>query len=309
MPPVVAILITYIIWGAAPPVFKFALEGIPPFTLAFIRFFGAALLLLPFTLKHWQKVSFSQFRDIALGAFFGITINISFFFIGLEYSQSINVHIIGSLGALVAYFLAILILHEKPHPQIMKGMIIALAGVFIIVLMPLLHVGQTGVSGKNSVFFEIIGNICFIISMLGGVFHAIFNKRVLKKVNSYMVTFIGFFVSSLTFLPLMIRELQAWSFQQVTFNGWVGILYGVVLCSAVAYFLFSYGMAKMTVQEVGILGYISPIIAVLVAIPLVHEYPNIYFAAGSVLVFTGIMISQRNPHYSKTTKKLHGEKH
>ena len=48
---ILAILIANIIWGAAPPVFKYALEGIPPFILAFIRFFSASLIFLPFIFK------------------------------------------------------------------------------------------------------------------------------------------------------------------------------------------------------------------------------------------------------------------
>lgn len=39
MSPFVALVIANIIWGGASPIFKYALQNIPPFTLAFIRFF------------------------------------------------------------------------------------------------------------------------------------------------------------------------------------------------------------------------------------------------------------------------------
>ena len=39
MNPILALIITNVIWGAASPIFKLALTNIPPFTLAFIRFF------------------------------------------------------------------------------------------------------------------------------------------------------------------------------------------------------------------------------------------------------------------------------
>lgn len=305
MPASLALIITYIIWGAAPPIFKFSLQGIPPFTLAFIRFFFGGIIFLPFAWKHWQKVSPLQMRDIVLGAIYGITVNVAFFFLGLQYSQSINVHIIGSLGPLFLYFLSIFMLNEKPHPQIVKGMIISVLGICIIVLMPVIVQKETTNMSNKNLAFEIIGNIFFIISTLGSVLHVIHNKRVLKKVNSYVVTVIGFFVSSVTFFPFMLYELSHGHLQSFGWNAWVGVIYGVVFSSTIGYFLFSYGMAKITAQEAAVYNYISPIVAVIVAIPLVHEHPSIYFVIGACLVFIGILISERHPHYHAVPKKLH----
>lgn len=90
---ILALIAANIIWGAASPIFKFALENIPPFTLAFLRFFGAALILFPFTVKSmWIKRE--DWLDLFLLSIFGITINITFFFMGLKYAPSINAPII-----------------------------------------------------------------------------------------------------------------------------------------------------------------------------------------------------------------------
>ena len=96
MNPVLALIITNVIWGAASPIFKFALENIPPFTLAFIRFFFAALLVSPLAIMHRQKTTGTQLLEICLGAFFGISINIAFFFLALPKTNSINAPIIAS---------------------------------------------------------------------------------------------------------------------------------------------------------------------------------------------------------------------
>jgi len=44
MPGILAIIIAEVIWGAAPPIFKYSLQEVPPFTLAFIRFFTASFI-------------------------------------------------------------------------------------------------------------------------------------------------------------------------------------------------------------------------------------------------------------------------
>jgi drug/metabolite transporter (DMT)-like permease len=225
--------------------------------------------------------------------------------LGLKWAPSINVHVISSLGPIVLYVLSLIWLKEKAHPQIMKGMIIALVGVMIIIFAPIVmgngldHNAVTYSSG-----LVLLGNIFFVISMIGNVFHTLYNKRALKHVNPYIVTCVGFLAGSVIFVPFMWQELQTWSLDQVGFHGWIGILYGLFLSSALAYFLHNFAVAKMKAQEVGVFTYIEPIVAVLVAIPLVGERPDLFFIIGSVLVFGGIYWSQQHPHYKAVNKKL-----
>ena len=103
MDPILALIITNVIWGAAPPIFKFALQNIPPFTLAFIRFFFAGIIFLPLVFKNFQKISLRSWFEIFLVGFFGVFINITFFFLGLKKTESINVPIIASSGPCLLY--------------------------------------------------------------------------------------------------------------------------------------------------------------------------------------------------------------
>ncbi|MFA4872871.1 MAG: DMT family transporter [Patescibacteria group bacterium] len=291
MNPITALIITNIIWGAAAPIFKFALENIPPFTLAFIRFFGAGLIFIPLAIHHWQKINMRQWLEILLVGFFGVTINISFFFLGLPKSTSINVPIIACSGPVFIYLFSIIFLHEKPKFKVLSGMMIALFGVLVVILSPVVSNG--GVLN----FGRIGGNIFFLIATFGTIFQTIFGKDILKKVNPYQVTTISFLFGSLTFLPFAVGELNNWSFHQLNINGLIGIIFGVFFSSAVAYFLFYYGMSKIKAQEVGLFTYIDPIVAVLIAMPLLGEYPNLYFFIGALLIFGGIFIAEKRIHY------------
>lgn len=131
------------------------------------------------------------------------------------------------------------------------------------------------------------------MATFGSVFNTLLNKDILNRVNAVVLTYIGFLFGALTFLPLMYFELQTWSLKSLTVNGWTGILYGVIFSSAIAYFLFNYSMSKLRAQEVGLFTYIDPIAAVLLAIPLVSEYPNRFFVLGSILVFLGIFLAEK----------------
>ncbi len=302
MNPILALIITNIIWGGASPIFKFALENIPPFTLAFIRFFFAGLIFLPIALKNFQKINFKRWIEIFLVGFFGIFINITFFFLGLKKTESINVPIIASSGPVFLYIFSILFLKEKPKLKVFAGMIISLIGVLTIVLYPIFF------DGKKILFGEIEGNFFIVLATLGTVIQTLIGKDLLKKVNPYFVSAFSFLLSSLLFLIFVPSELSSWSFSQLTINGWVGIIYGVFFSSAIAYFLYYYGISKLEGQEVGIFTYIDPVVAVIIAYPLLGELPNFWYILGSIFVFGGIYLAENRIHWHPIKKVINSYK-
>jgi len=291
MNPILALIIANVIWGMASPIFKFALTNIPPFTLAFIRFFFAGLIFLPIALNKWQKLTARQWLKIILVGFFGITINISFFFMGLGKTESINVPVIASSGPVFVYLLSIIFLREKPKLKVLAGMLFALSGVFLIILSPLI------LDGKKFVFRAIEGNLFILIATFGSVLQAVFGHGVLKKVNALQVSAITFLFGSLTFIPFIPKELAIWDISFLNFAGLTGIIYGVFFSTALAYFLFYYGVSKLNAQEVGIFTYIDPLAAIVVAGPLLNEYPNLFYLIGGVLIFGGIYFAEGRVHW------------
>ena len=111
---VLALIGANLIWGAASPIFKFALQNISPFTLAFIRFYGASLILLIISYPR-LKIAKKDTLKLILLSIFGVSIHISFYFLGLRLSPSINAPIISASGPVFLYIASIFILHEKPH--------------------------------------------------------------------------------------------------------------------------------------------------------------------------------------------------
>jgi len=291
---IIAILTATLVWGAGSPIFKYALSDIPPFTLAFIRFFTASFIFLPLALSHYKKMNAKLWWHLLMGAFWGIAINVSFFFLGLQLAPSINATIIVSIGPILLYVLSLRLLQEKPHPQIIHGMIISLVGVLIIILAPIIKSTQLHTLTEQAGLNTFLGNLCFIGAMIGGIMITIDNKQLVGKVHPYTVTGFQFLIGSLAFIPFMFYELQSWSFQELTDKSWIGILYGVFFSSALAYFAQNYALTKLTAQQVGMFTYIMPVAAVLVAIPLLGEYPDIFFMAGSGAVFIGILVGERH---------------
>lgn len=291
---VLALITVNLIWGAASPIFKLALQNIPPFTLAFFRFFFAMILMLPFAIND-LVVRRSDWKNLILLSLTGITFNISFFFFGLKYAPSINAPMIASSGPVFLYFLSIFVLHEKPHLKILVGTIISLIGVLIIIGQPLLAI--------RTEFTVLLGNLFFLLAMFGAVGHAIFSKEILTKYKPVTITFWSFFIGSLTFLPLFIGENMKQNFLTVLdYRGLFGLIFGIILSSFLAYLLFEWGLSRIPAQEIGVYTYIDPVIATLIAIPLLGEKITVLFVLGSILIFFGIYIAENRLHYHPLNK-------
>lgn len=287
MNPILALIIAYIIWGAAAPITKLALQDVPPFVFGFLRFFFAGSIYLIFVLKKWTKLSNATYIYIIIGALFGVVINKAFFFLGLQRAPSVYAPVIASLTPVLLYATSIVFLREKQNTSLLTGIGVSFFGLLLIVLSPL--ASQIRQTEWHTI---LMGSIFFLISVCASVMQTIIHKKVLVTVDSLQVTFISFLTGAISFLPFALIELNTWSFSQMDTRGIFGIVYGIVFGSAIAYGLFMYGISRLHAQRLGMFTYISPIVAIVVSYPLLGESPNMYFYIGSILIAIGMTYAE-----------------
>lgn len=285
---VLALIGANIIWGATPPIFKWALEDITPFTLAFLRFAIASLILLLFIPKNSLRIEKSDWAKVFMLAFVGIFLHISFFFLGLTLSASINAPIIASSGPIFLIIAGVVFLKEHPSQKAVLGGLVGLAGVLIIVLLPVISQQFDG---------SVIGNLFFMFSMLGAVFHTVLLKKMLKNYQPLTLLFWTFTLASIIFFPTFAGEAINGSLQNIGTQGLFGIVFGAVFASTIAYFLFYSAIKYLEAVEVGIFTYLDPVVTIVIAAPLLGEIPSPTYFIGAVLVFLGIYIAEGRLHY------------
>jgi len=285
---VTALIVANIIWGAAAPIFKWSLESTPPFTLAFFRFAIGALLIFPFVYNQ-LSVRKNDIIPLLSLSLLGTTINITFFFLGLAKSQSINAPIIASSGPIFIILFAYFFLREKIAKREILGGALGMSGVLIIILSPILKQGFDG---------SIQGNMYFVVAMLGSVTGTIILKKIIKNYNPLTLIFWSFVIGSISFYPFFQQEIQRVGFlPNANIQTYTGIIFGAVFASAIGYALHGWALKYLPATETGIFTYIDPIIAVLIAAPLLGEQPSSIFFAGSFFVFFGIYIAEGRIHY------------
>ena len=287
---VLALIIANIIWGAASPIFKWSLTNIPLFSLAYFRFFIPSILVLPLVRKQNLGVSRSLWPPLIALSLLGITANITFFFVGLKFAPSINAPIIASSGPIFLILGSVLFLHERPKSKTILGTLISLVGVLIIVGRPLLEKGF-----DLNAFW---GNISFIFATFGAVGATLIIKRTVTYLNPLVLTFWSFLIGAMSFFPFFAWETlkHSW-YLQLDIRGMGGLFFGIIFSTTLAYALDGWALSQIEASEAGLFTYIDPVIAALIAIPLLGEVITPLFILGSFFVFAGIFVAENRLHY------------
>lgn len=285
--PLLAIVTSSIIWGAASPIFKWSLEDIPPFTLAYLRFSIASILIFPFVYKS-LAIKKEDWKLLLIIGLTGVSINISFFFWALKFTTAINSVIIGSAAPIFTLVFSIVFLGEKPPIRTWIGIIISLLGILVIFIEPLLKLERNG---------TFIGDMLMLIATLSAVINTIATKKIINRYSPFSITFWSFLIGTITFLPFLIQEAihPNW-LSDVSIKGITGIIFGAVFSSAIAYLAYNWAIKKMEVSHLAIFTYLNPIVGIAIAVPLLNEKLTIEYLLGAVLVTSGILITEMHPH-------------
>jgi drug/metabolite transporter (DMT)-like permease len=283
-----AVTLCTVIWSIAAPLFKWSLQTTPPFTLLFLRFLIATLIILPIA---WKKINikFDDFWRLSLLTLTGISINIGLVYFGLSLSPSINAPIISSTMPVYLVIGSIIFLHEIPKKKIIFGTLVSLIGVLIIIFRPVDHLSLKGL---------ITGNVYFILSVLSLASYTLLLKWFKPHYPSTTIVFWIFFIATITFFPFFVHEAKVThSLAHLDSRGWFGILYGALFSSILAQIFYNFSVKQLNAAEVGLFTYLGPVITALVAIPLLHEQITFAYLLGALFVFLGLFIAEAKFKY------------
>ncbi|HNQ31588.1 MAG TPA: EamA family transporter [Candidatus Woesebacteria bacterium] len=309
--PYIALAVAYLIWGATAPISKLTLTEIGPFSLLLLRTIIASFILLPFVLKHKITFTFHEQSFIALSAFFSVFLHILLFYLALPLIPSINASMIGVISPFIFVIMARMFLGEHASPRKYYGMFFGLLGVFCITVLPFLFPPSDNVLGVSTTFLATLrtlgiaeadlsgaqlrwlGHGLLILGVFIGAVGPLFLKP-LRHFPGIVLTFWQFALVACFTLPFALLENPDLYLTTISWKGLLGLVYIAIPSSVVAYSLYNHGLQNTKAADVGLFSYLAPISALLVGIPLLHEYPDLWFIIGSALVLVGVWIAERH---------------
>ena len=106
-------------------------------------------------------------------------------------------------------------------------------------------------------------------------------------------------IGFVTFWPLALYEYLTIPnlYTSLDYRGYLGIGFGAVLSTTVAYSLYAWGLSKISATDTAVFTYIDPVVGTILAYYLLHEAITAPFIIGALLIFGGIFLAEGRLHY------------
>jgi drug/metabolite transporter (DMT)-like permease len=273
-----------LIWGLNFSITKGAFERFPPFAFTAVRFAIASVLLVPLVrrLEAPQQLPRSAMTRLGVLGILGNTLYQLAFIAGLDRTTATNsALIIAAMPSIVALVAAGLGL-EPVRPRVLIGVLVASAGVVLVVAVRGEGFGQGRLAGD---LLTLVAVLCWAAYTLG-------LRRLPDGVSPLRVTAITTVAGTPGLVLAGIPELLDMRWSAVGVPGWLALAYATVFSLLVAYLLWNRSVQTVGPSRTVVYMCLTPLFAVVGAAVLLGERPRPLQAVGAALILGGVMLTR-----------------
>ena len=277
------LVLVMLMWSGNSVVARAIHEDIPPFTLAFLRWTGAALIAIPLTWRYLRRdmpVAVAHWPIILLLGVVGVGSFNAFMYSGLQYTTAANSLLVqAAIPALVLLF-NFLLFKEHPRRTQIIGVIVAALGVGMIIFQ-----------GNFAVLLSMDFNRGDVLVLFAVMLWAIYTVllRLRPAINGLSFLTLTIVIGALCMAPFAAWELREESMNFTSAVIW-GIAYVTIFPSLLAYFLFNTAVDQLGAGDAGQVINLQPVFGALLAALLLSEPIHSYHLVGMALILLGIAI-------------------
>jgi drug/metabolite transporter (DMT)-like permease len=262
-------------------------EAFDAIELAFFRWGGVFVVLLPFLIYRRKKILQGFLEDpllIATLGLLGIAGFNTILYIGLHDTTAINALLINSIIPILILFLSALILKAPISALQFVGIVISTIGVVFLII-------KADFANLSSLKFN-AGDIWIIISSITWALYSVLVKKRARTLGDFdyfvLIVFIGFCI----LLPIYLW--QGYPMQRTVglmTHFYPQILYVVFFPSIASYYLWHRGIEEIGSSKTGQFTHLMPIFGASLAFVFLGEQFLLYHFIGMGMIFLGIYFS------------------
>jgi drug/metabolite transporter (DMT)-like permease len=296
-----ALLALYIVWGSTYLGIKVAIETIPPFLQAGIRFFISGVILLV-----WQRAAGSEMptrRQWASTAIIGILLllggNGLLSWAEQVIPSGIAAVLIGSIPIFLVIAEALRPNGIKPTWRAVIGLMIGFAGIFLLA-------GPSGISGSG-LELDPWGVAALLTACVLWAAGSIYSKTADLPKSSLMTTGSEMLMGSLGLfvVSFLAGEWHGWDLMEVSSRSLMGMAYLITVGSLVGFGSYIWLLQNAPISLVATYAYVNPVVAVLLGYWLGGEplEPRTWLAA-AIIIGSVILINSSKKVIRRETQQV-----
>ena len=269
------------IWGSTWLFIKLGLEDLPPLTFAGFRFLLAALILVVMVRARgvrWPR-SRHDWLLIAVVGFLQFTLNYGLVFWGEQYISSGLAAVLQStfpaFGLVIAH---IYLPYEQMTPLKVVGVLLGILGVAVI------FSDQLSIAGHMA----LLGSVALVLSALFGSYGNVLVKAYGRQIDPQVLA-AGQMICG--FPPLLVLGIVTegsplrfrWTAMSI-----LSLAYLVIVGSVIAFALYYWLVRRMDVTKTMLIALVTPVVAVILGMIVLHERLNWRLFAGGACIISGL---------------------
>jgi drug/metabolite transporter (DMT)-like permease len=285
--PLVVMLLTPLFFSSNLIFGRSTIHEVAPFTLAFLRWSAAALLLSPFLWMargrvrtyvtnhpvHWLLLGFLGMWICGAGVYYA-----------LQFTTATNGTLIYTTSPLMIIILERLFFGRATSWREIAGILIGFLGVAIIVLKG----NFTGLAGSS---FN-VGDLMFIFAALSWAGYSVLLKGRRTAGLPVSALFAAVTLSgALLLAPFALWEFLTGALMPHTWSAWGGIAGIVVFSSLLAFSGYQYGVARLGASTASVFMYLLPPYGAGLAVLVLGEPFQTHHAIGIFTVLAGLVLA------------------
>jgi len=280
------------IWGSTWLFIKLGLADLPPFTFAGIRFVLASLILALMIFARgvrWPRTRFDWVL-IAVSGALQFALNYGLVFWGEQHISSGLAAVLQSTFPVFGFLIAHMYLpYERMTTARLIGVLLGFSGVVVI------FSDQLSIAGRMA----LLGSVALVASAFFGSYSNVLVKAYGQKIDPQVLA-AGQMICG--FPPLLILGLLTegnpfrfhWTLMAV-----VSLAYLVIVGSVVAFALYYWLVRHMDVTNTMLIALVTPVVAVVLGMIVLHEKLNWRLFAGGACIIAGIGLIILQKHTSR----------
>lgn len=287
-----ALLLANIGWGVIAPVSKLVLMSgtISSLALSGIRILGGAFLFLLFTwilpksFETRQHIDRADIWKLVLCSILIISANQGLYIIGVGLTDPVDAAVMCSLTPVLTMILAAIFLHFPMTWLKVGGVLMGLAGVWILV----------GDSSETDIAVNpVLGNLLCLGAQLCAAIYYVGFEVIIKKYSPYPLMKWMFFISVFTYVPFCIPEMMKIDVASLSAEVWCGLAFIIAIPTFFAYLMIPVAQKILKPTVISAYCYLQPVFAAVVAVLLsVGDFGWSKLFA-TALIFAGITFVNR----------------
>jgi drug/metabolite transporter (DMT)-like permease len=292
------------IWGAAFPFTKPALAEMPPATFTALRFLLVAVILTPLALVAQRRATGrfglgivrADWPRFVLAGLMGYVITQIGQNWALSLSPSSDIALISATQAVWIVALGAVFLHEAVTRRGWLGLISCLAGVVLITgINPFAAGGAAGQGWQRPV-----GDLIFVVGSACWAVYNLLNRPLGERNPPLSAMAVMSLIGVAVLVPLALAEQMGWLHfpgivapARVRLTGPIagGVLYSAIFVTVVGLLVLLMAYQHLSVAQVAVTFYVSPLTGVLVALLWLGESLRAGLLLGLPLILLGLYLT------------------